>query len=498
LINVTGKLKIKFIDHGGIMTQITIPAIQPIQTITLITIVYALTWIIIIVHAIYYWTGIRGKYRKTEVIKTKLKEYPKTTIIIPVRNEETETIIKLLETLSKQTYPKDKMEIIIVSDDTEQKFKEIMEKVMKSEHAKNMEIKIYRREEPRGFKAGALNYALKKSSGKYIVVFDADTTPKETFLEETVTHMETEGLDALATKWSTKNISASPIAEAQAVSMEFLTSIILKGKKILGKPIIIPGSGCIFKRETLIEVGGWNEDSLAEDIDMSVRLIINGKKIDYMDEVEVKVEVPSSYEDFKKQQSRWIYGTTQVLTKNITKIIKANIPLTWKIDVILHLLQYHAILANFAIAILALLSIIIKTDLIAQATFLIPITMILSALEAAAYMHTAKRLGLKTWRSIVMMGRCTALATALAPQVLIQNVKVMVGRKEKWEVTPKGVVAKKISSRKAAIIENVTTIMGVTAMLTLIILGYKTSALCVLTLTLPYAYVAWKTNNHKW
>jgi hypothetical protein len=179
-------------------------------------------------------------------------------------------------------------------------------------------------------------------------------------------------------------------------------------------------------------------------------------------------------------------------------MVKANIPLTWKIDIALHLLQYHAILANFAIAILALLSIIIKTDLMAQATFLIPITIALSALEATAYMHTAKRLGLKTWRSIVIMGRCTALAAVLAPQVLIQNIKVIVGRRGKWEVTPKGASAKKTSSRKAAIIENVTTIMGVMAMLTLIILGYGMSALCILTLTLPYAYVAWKTNNNKW
>ncbi|MCS7369337.1 MAG: glycosyltransferase [archaeon GBS-70-058] len=481
------------------MTQITIPAIQPIQTITLITIMYALTWAIIIIHAIYYWTGIKGKYREAKIVEKKLNEYPKTTIIIPVRNEEAETIIELLEALSKQTYPKDKMEIIIVSDDTEQKFKEIKERIMKTEYMRNMKINMYRRNEPKGFKAGALNYAIQKSSGKYIAVFDVDTIPKETFLEETITHMETEGLDALATKWSTKNIDASPIAEAQAVSMEFLTSIILKGKKILGKPIIIPGSGCIFKRETLIEIGGWDEeDGLGEDLEISIKLILNGKKIDYMDEVDVKVEVPSSYEDFKKQQSRWAYGATRVLMKNLSKIIKANIPLTWKIDITLHLLQYHAILANFAIAILALLSIIMKTDLMAQATFLIPVTIALSALEAIAYMHTAKRLGLKTWRSIVMMGRCTALAAVLAPQVLIQNIKVIIGKEERWEVTPKGATAKKTSSRRATIIENMATIIGVTAILTLIILGYKMSALCILTLTLPYAYVAWKTNNHKW
>jgi cellulose synthase/poly-beta-1,6-N-acetylglucosamine synthase-like glycosyltransferase len=187
-----------------IMTQITIPVIQPIQTITLITIIYAFTWTIMIIHAIYYWTGVRGEEAKK--VKAKLKEYPKTTIIIPVRNEEATTIIELLKALSKQTYPKDKMEIIIVSDDTEQKFKEIRDKIMEATCVKELEVKIYRREEPRGFKAGALNYALKRSNGKYVVVFDADTIPKETFLEETITHMDNKDYECITNSRSTSSI----------------------------------------------------------------------------------------------------------------------------------------------------------------------------------------------------------------------------------------------------------------------------------------------------
>lgn len=479
------------------MLQIVIPTIQPIYTAIIVIIIYALVWAIIIFHSIYYWIGRKREY-KIKKYNLDLEKAPEITVIIPTVNEPINIILRLIEALSKQSYPKDKMEIIIVSDDTKERYMDIENEVIKASSKYNLNIKIYRREERRGFKAGALNYALKRSNGKYIVIFDADAIPKEDLIEKAVAYMEGENLDALATKWSTLNMNDSPISEAQAISMEFLTSIILRGRAISKKPIMIPGCGCIFKKDVLMELGGWNEESLAEDLDLSVKLVTNGKRIGYLDETEVKVEVPSNYEDFKKQQSRWIYGAVQTLVKNTTRIINANIPLTWKIDITLYLLQYQAVLANFAIAVLAILSIIIETDVISQATPLLLITVILSALEAASYMHTAKKLGLKTWKSITIMGRCTALTTALATHILAQDIKIIFGKREKWNLTPKGEMAKKTSSKRSIIIEGITTIMGLITMITLFVFGYKASALCILTLTIPYAYVTWKTTNRVW
>jgi len=479
------------------MLQIIAPTIQPTYIMLIVTITYILTWIVIIYHSIYYWIGRKKKYN-IKKYSLEIDKAPKTTIIIPVRNEPTRILLRLIEALSRQSYPKEKMEIIIVSDDTEEKYMEIKGEVENAASKYNLNIKTYRREENRGFKAGALNYALKRSNGKYIVVFDVDAIPNEKFLENAIAYMEGEGLDALATKWSTLNINDSPISEAQAISMEFLTSIILKGKMIMKKPIIIPGCGCIIKRDTLIEMGGWNEESLAEDLDLSVKLLTSGKKVGYMEEAEVKVEVPSNYEDFKKQQSRWIYGAVQTLTKNLTRIINAKIPLTWKIDITLYLLQYQAVLTNFVIALLAISSIIVKTDIISQAIPLIPITIVLSTLEAASYLHTAKKLGLKTWKSITIMGRCTALATALAIHILIQDIKIIFGIREKWNITPKGVTTKKTDGKRIGIIESITTVMGLIMIITLLSLGYKASALCILTLTIPYAYITWKTINKVW
>ncbi|MEM1549984.1 MAG: glycosyltransferase [Candidatus Methanomethylicia archaeon] len=479
------------------MLQIVTPTIQPIHATILVIAIYSLVWTIIIFHSIYYWIGRKREY-KINKYNLDLEKAPEITVIIPTVNESINIILRLIEALSKQSYPKDKMEIIIVSDDTKEKYMNIENEVMKASSKYNLNIKIYRREERRGFKAGALNYALKRSNGKYIVVFDADAIPKEDLIEKAIAYMEGEKLDAIATKWSTLNMNDSPLSEAQAISMEFLTSIILRGRAISRKPIMIPGCGCIFKRDVLMELGGWNEESLAEDLDLSVKLVTKGKRIGYLDETEVKVEVPSNYEDFKKQQSRWIYGAVQTLVKNATRIINAKIPLIWKIDVILYLLQYQAVLANFAMAILAISSIIVRMDIISQITPLIPITIVLSALEAASYMHTAKKLGLKTWKSITIMGRCTALATALAIHILLQDIKIIFGKREKWNITPKGEIAKKSSSRRSGIIESITTIMGLIAMIILLIFGYKASALCILTLTIPYAYVTWKTTNKVW
>lgn len=477
--------------------QITTPQLHSIYTIIIIVIMYALTWTIALLHTIYYWASIKIK-QKTEDYKLKVNEMPMVTVIIPERNEPINLILRLIKALLKQTYPKDKMEVIIVSDDSEDKYVEIKEKTMELALKEGLMIKIYRRDKPIGFKSGALNYALKRSHGKYIITFDVDAIPKEDFIEKAITYMEYKELDALATRWSTLNVNDTPITEAQAISMEFLIPILLKGKAILNKPIIMPGCGYIIRRNTLIEIGGWSENMLADDLDISIKLITSGRKIGYLEDAEVKVEVTASYKDFKNQQSRWIYVSLQTLMKYINKILKANIPLTWKIDLILHLLQYQAILANLMLPILALTSILFKVDVLLHAITLIPVMMTFLSMEALSYIHTARKFGLSITKSIIIMGRCTALTAALAPQTLIQNIKLLMKYSEGWKVTPKGEYMKKISDGKTTFIEKTLTIIGLITMIILLILGYNASAICILTLTLPYAYVSLKTSSGSW
>lgn len=201
--------------------------------------------------------------------------YPLVNVVIPVRNEPIDIIIRLLWSIANQSYPKDRIEVLIVSDD-EDYFKEFYSRVMDFNRNFNLNVRVFRRLRTTGFKAGALNFALRRSRGKYIVVFDADAVPEPNYLVKVVSHLEVNrDLDGLAVKWSSLNRGSSSISETQAVSLAFLTSIFFDGRSRVNGLIIAPGCGCVFRRDALLRVGGWDEDCLAKDVELSVRLLVN-------------------------------------------------------------------------------------------------------------------------------------------------------------------------------------------------------------------------------
>ena len=171
-------------------------------------------------------------------------------------------------------------------------------------------------------------------------------------------------------------------------------------------------------------------------------------------------------------------------------------PLLWKLELILYLLQYHVLLANFAFAALALTSILAKTDLLLPSIYFSPILMVLLILQAHAYYDAARKLGLNPIKSIVVMGRCTAIAATLAPIVALQSAKALLNLREKWYITPKGPLAKAV--RELNITEPLLGISGTLAGFVLLHSGFTASAMCIFTLSLPFIYVSWKSVKKAW
>ncbi len=449
-------------------------------------------------HITYYWLG-KLKFKRSNTPPKSIESFPLVTIIVPVKNEPLDVITRHLKSIVEQSYPKDKIEVIIVSDDEEEYFRRIMCYVRSFSRESGLMVRVFRRERAVGFKAGALNYALQRSRGKYVVVFDVDAVPEPDYLEKVVSFMETNNdVAGLAVRWIPLNTNSSPVSEVQAVSLSFLTSIFFDGRSRTNGPMIIPGCGCVFPRRVLLEMSGWNEKCLAEDVELSIRLLLNGRRIAYLSDARVWIENPETYEVFKKQQARWIYGTTQVLLKYFPKIIGSKMPLTWKLYLILYLLQYHVLLANFALAVLALMSILVRMDLLLSSIYFSPILLTLSMLQAFSYYNTARNLGFNPFKSIIIIGRCTAMAAVLAPIVLLQNIKILVKWREEWYITPKGSLARKIRGRSLNIMELLLAMTGILIGTILLKLGFPASASCLFTMSLPYLYVSWKTSKGAW
>lgn len=380
--------------------------------------------------------------------KIKLTYFPKITIQIPVREEPLDIIKRILLLCSKLKYPKDKLEVILVSDDSEEMAIRIKKIVKEITTKTGLKIIFLHRKDRKGFKAGALNYALKFSSGEYIVVFDVDTVFKEDFLERVIPYV-LNGYDAVVVRWTAGNADLTPTSRALSFVFDVMAEIVQNGRaKWSGTPALV-GSGCILSREIIEKVGGWNEKSIAEDSDMGLRIILAGGKIKFIDDARILVEVPYNYASFKKQQIRWIYGSVEMLRRYALRIISCNnLNLKQKIDNLLYYGQYLSIILNIVAIAFTTLFIIFRFPFIKTLIFVQTFLFIMLIFYACGLFKLIKKMKYGIREILPYLGRVTAMGLAVSLPGLLAFLKAVFNMGLYWEVTPKGLQGFSFKSSK--------------------------------------------------
>jgi cellulose synthase/poly-beta-1,6-N-acetylglucosamine synthase-like glycosyltransferase len=289
-----------------------------------------------VIYAIDFWLLILSVFIiKKKPLKTEVNNYwPKVSIHIPLYNEEN-VAARVLTACLNLDYPKDKMEIIVVDDSNDETTKIIRK--FKEEHPDL--IKIIHRSSREGFKAGALQLALKASSGEIIALFDADHVPSRSFLKKLIPYLlADENIAFIQAKFDYLNLKNSWIAKFVSIGLEFHNMINLNGRNKLNFISHFKGGGGIFKKSVLEKIGGWQSDTLAEDLDLSIRLFLAGKKGVYISETACLEEIPEKLLDLIKQQQRWIKGFVQCFKKHFFAIIKnKKLSFIKKIDALIYL-----------------------------------------------------------------------------------------------------------------------------------------------------------------
>ncbi len=265
---------------------------------------------------VFYLVTIGSIFTRPKKFKFDLKtiNWPFVTIQIPVYNDP--IAIRCIESSLRLDYPKDRYEIVVADDSTDEKTRRLLDR-----YANNPLVKIVRRDNRKGFKAGALNNALKYSRGEIIVIFDSDNVPPRNFLKEIVRPFMID--DKIA------------IVQARARFLNFTQNIITRFAATLltayhhiwlpvadrFNALFFCGSFGAIRRSVLEEIGGWNETNITEDADLSVRIIDRGYKTLYIPELRVFGEVPFSISGFIKQQMRWVYGETRTFFDHWRRIL---------------------------------------------------------------------------------------------------------------------------------------------------------------------------------
>ncbi|MBN2005003.1 MAG: glycosyltransferase [Anaerolineae bacterium] len=267
------------------------------------------------------------------------EELPIVTIQVPLRNE-LGVARRILKNIASLDWPRDRLDIQIL-DDSDDETAEIVNQETRRMIALGFSVCLIRRQSPAGFKAGALAEAMPRSRGNYMAIFDADFCPPHDFLRRTVPHLiANKQLGIVQTRWGHLNAEYSAITRIQAL---FLDAIIIDqiARCRSGLLLNFNGSAGVWRRAAIESAGGWQSDTVSEDMDLSYRAQLAGWKILYLPDIVVPAEIPPLMTTFKQQQYRWAKGTAQCVRKLIGPILRTS-RLRWsqKVMALLHLTAY--------------------------------------------------------------------------------------------------------------------------------------------------------------
>ena len=340
--------------------------------------------------------------------------WPPVTIQLPIFNEKY-TVERLLRAVTRLDYPADRLQIQVLDDSTDDTC-DLLTKLVERYRARGVNIELIHRVDRKGYKAGALDYGLQTTTGELIAIFDADFVPKPDWLKRTVPSFQNPQLGCLQTRWGHTNQQYNSLTRAEAMGIDghFIIEQTVRSRN--GFFLNFNGTAGLWRRACIEDVGGWQWDTLTEDLDLSYRAQMRGWKFDYLPDVVVPAELPPHVEAYKKQQFRWAKGSFQVVRKILPSVLRAKLPLTVRFMALLHLTGYfvHPLM-------LSLLLLTLPVGLLVPGAFtMFPISLFaglgppLLYLTATATQHCSILKRLRSFPLLVIVGFGLSLSTTIA------------------------------------------------------------------------------------
>lgn len=267
-------------------------------------------------------------------------ELPVVTVQIPLRNEQY-VVQRVLEAIAALNWPRNRLEIQVL-DDSDDETTFLVQTECDRLRAQGYAITLLHRTHPIGYKAGALAAGLQQAHGEIIALFDADFCPESDFLQNTVPYLLTDpDLGMVQARWSHLNAEYSLITRAQALALDAHFAIEHIARNRSGLLMNFNGTAGIWRKKAIEDAGGWQCDTVAEDLDLSYRAQLRGWRICYLPNVAAAAELPPLVAAFKQQQYRWAKGAVQCLRKLAKPIVRSpRLSLAQKIMALLHLSGY--------------------------------------------------------------------------------------------------------------------------------------------------------------
>jgi len=361
----------------------------------------------------------------------RLDELPTVTIQLPLYNEAT-VVSRLLRGVASIEYPRDRLEIQVL-DDSSDETRHIASQAVEELRAAGYDASYIRRSDRHGYKAGALDYGLKLAKGELVAIFDADFIPQPNFLMAIVGHFCDSSVGMVQTRWTHLNRDVDLLTRVQALMLDGHHLVENQARFGAGCFFNFSGTGGVWRRTAIETAGGWQHDTLTEDLDLSYRAQLKGWKFVYRPDVVTPAELPEDMSALRAQQFRWAKGTVQTARKLLPGIwANENLKLSQRVEAAFHMLPHFAYPLMLLLSILLLPALIFlpATDLRTMLVVDLPLCLGATGSLVTFYAMAERAQGRSAWQAVRNMPSLIALGAGLSPyltQAVIEGSRTMAG-----------------------------------------------------------------------
>jgi len=302
----------------------------------------------------------RTRHQHRRAAPSAPEEWPRVTVQLPLFNEMF-VAQRLIRAVVALDYPADRLEIQVLDDSTDETSDLVAAEVDRLRE-RGVRITHLHRTDRTGFKAGALAAGLERAQGELVAVFDADFVPGADFLLRTVPYFGDPAVGMVQACWEHLNREYSLLTRVQAMLLDAHFLIEHAARSASGRFFNFNGTAGVWRKAAIVDAGGWQHDTLTEDLDLSYRAQLAGWRFLFLPHLKVPAELPVDVHAFKRQQFRWAKGSVQTARKLLARVVCEPLPLATRVEAIFHLTANGCYPLMIALSLLIFPAMVLRWD----------------------------------------------------------------------------------------------------------------------------------------
>ncbi len=369
--------------------------------------------------------------------QSRFAELPLVTVQLPLYNEY-HVVDRLLDSVAAIDYPRQQLQIQVL-DDSQDETREKARQVVERLQGDGFDIEYINRPSRQGFKAGALAFGLERARGEFVLILDADFVPQPQILHQAIHHFTDPHIGMVQMRWGHINRQYSLLTRIQSIFLDGHFVVEHTARNRSGRFFNFNGTAGIWRKRCIDEAGGWQHDTLTEDLDLSYRAQLAGWKFLFLPGVAVPGEIPVEMNAFKSQQHRWTKGAVQTAKKMLPRIWRAPIPLKVKVEASFHLTANICYVLMLLMALLTLPVLWVRTGMGWERFLIVDVPLFSFATMAiSSFYITSQRALYPDWKTQI---KYLPMLMAVGMGLCVNNTRAvlegLVGHQSSFLRTPK-------------------------------------------------------------